>query len=832
MTRGRDWVLAAGVVVVLTTAAVGLVEATAWVGKPFPGFLVLQNRVVASAGLQRWPATEGGAIYQSEVVAVDGTPIRDVSQIHAYVRSLPVGTPVAYTLRRGDRSVEQTIDTRLFDNVDLLLLFGAYLFCGTAFCSVAIGIRFLRGRDRVAVGTSLGLFIIGMYALTATDLYGPYRFFRLHVLFECLLFAGGLHIALVFPQPARMLKRAPWLIGAIYAAAGAFAVATQPGLLHPPAYVLTHRVAVNAFGVAAAVLLGSQLWVYRRSTDFQARQRVKLLALGTSAALLPPIAIMVGSATSDGGSSENLMGWSGAFLPLAMGYAVLRHDLLDVDTLLRRSLTYMILTCIVAFGYAAALGVSETLFRDQVVGIQGTVIVLGLVSVAVLMPLRDRVQWTVDRIFFRQAYDFRRLVETVSGRLARAADLHVISSEICGVVEEALHPASLTLEIRSRDADGLRSESARALPVAEAERADTPFEWGEGELAIPFKAEDRLVALLVLGRPLSGAYYSGEDRQLLQTLAHQGAVAIENALGWEQLRELNRELETKVTERTSELEKTLDELRDTQVQLVNREKMASLGQLVAGIAHEINNPINFIQGNLYFLRQYSNALQIAVERYERLALDDAALAEEYRAVRADLDLDHVIDDLEHALASCEEGVERTTTIVKDLRTFSRSDDSAVHSAELRAIADSALNVLQSRLTNVTVRRDYAELPPLEANPGQLSQVVLNLLTNAADAVGEGGEIVVRTEGRAPDLQLLVVEDNGTGMDADTREHVFEPFFTTKEVGRGTGLGLAIAYGIVERHNGTIRVHSEPGAGTRFEVELPVASPGTGAGGRE
>ncbi len=830
MKLGRDWVLAAGVVIVLATGSIGLVEATTWVGKAFPGFLVLQNRVVASAGLQRWPATEGGEIYQFEVVGIDGRVLRDVAEVHAHVESVPIGTPIRYELRRGDRVIERVIETRRFDNVDLLLLFGAYLFTGLAFCGVAIGIRFLRGKDRVAVGTALGLFIIGMYALTATDLYGPYRLFRVHGLFESLLFAGGLHLALVFPQPARMLQRAPWMIPAIYALAGFFAAITQTGLMHAPAYVLNHRIAVNAFGVAAAALLGSQLWVYRRSTNFQARQRVKLLALGASAALLPPIAIMMGSATTGGGSSENLMGWTGAFLPLSIGYAVLRHDLLDVDTLLRRSLAYMILTAIVAFGYAAALGVSESLFRDQVAGIQGTVVVLGLVSVAVLLPLRDRVQSMVDRVFFRQAYDFRRLVETVSARLARAADLNVISSEICGVVEEALHPASIALEIRTREAQGLEHEPTGLLPIREAERHAAPFECGDGELAIPFRAEDRLVALLVLGRPLSGAYYSGEDRQLLQTLANQGAVAIENALGWEQLRELNRELETKVTERTSELARTLDELRDTQVQLVNREKMASLGQLVAGIAHEINNPINFVQGNIYFLRQYSGALTQSIERYEEAARGTPAIAARLGEIREELELDHVIGDLEQALLSCEEGVDRTTTIIKDLRTFSRADDRAVHTTDLNAIADSALNVLQSRLTNVEVRKVYQRLPTLEANPGQLSQVLLNLLTNAADAVGERGEIVIRTEQSAPGVLKVSIEDNGPGIDPETLEHIFEPFFTTKEVGHGTGLGLAIAYGIVERHSGRIEVTSEVGVGTRFEVELPIAPFGeTGSG---
>ena len=207
-----------------------------------------------------------------------------------------------------------------------------------------------------------------------------------------------------------------------------------------------------------------------------------------------------------------------------------------------------------------------------------------------LLPLRDRVQSGVDRVFFRTAYDFRKIVEEASTRLASVADLGVISSEIDRAVTEALHPEWMALYVRKEpDAPLLPVEGTGSPPtdvgawVQKAAESEFPFEIEAGELAVPFRAEGRLVALLQLGRRLSGRFYGGDARRLLHTLANQGAVAIENALALEKLQELNRDLEDKVKERTRELAATLDELRRTQAQLVHREKMASVGQFVAGI---------------------------------------------------------------------------------------------------------------------------------------------------------------------------------------------------------------------------------------------------------
>ncbi len=830
MRSRRDPILIVAGLLLLVAAGVGSLEALSWIGRPFPGFLLLENRVVASAGLVQWPGVRGGEIYQHEVVAVEGEALGSARALQHRVEGLPVGTPLEYRLRRGERELTRSIATRRFGALDAFLLFGSYFVCGIALCGTALVIRHLRGRERMATGTAAGMWLVGAYALTAMDLYGPYRLFRVHALLECLLFAGVLHVAMVFPHPSRLIQRRPRVIWLAYAAALGLGLVAQASLFRPEGYAATHRLAITAFGASLVVLVARQLHVFLRPPSFEARQRVKLLTLGAVASLGPPVALTVAAVLSGGQTPENTMGWTAALFPLAVGYAVLRHDLLGVDSIVRRTANYTLLSGVVALGYAGALVALEVMLPDPSQTARGTfAVVFGVVTVMVLLPIRDRLQASLDRIFFRSSYDFRRLVEDTSTRLASVSDLGVISREIELVVSEALSPAFVSLQVRRADREGLRlllPTLPNAIEREAAERArheSRPFELDWGALAIPFKVEGRLTAVLVLGRRLSGGFYGGDDRRLLHVLANQGAVAIENALAVERLRLLNRDLERKVRERTRELARTVEELQGAQAQLVHQEKMASLGQLVAGIAHEINNPLNFVQGNLHFLRDHAEALVGAVEDYEKVVGEKApAASPDMARIREQYDLDYVASDLASVLAACDEGVERTTTLVQDLRVFSHLDRGERSDADLHEALDSTLTLLRSRLRGLEVVKHYGEIPRVECLASQINQVFMNLLANAADAVGETGTITIRTARLGEDRVRIEVEDDGPGIEPEHLDRIFEPFFTTKEVGRGTGLGLAISYGVVSRHSGGIRVRTEPGCGTCFEVDLPVA----------
>ena len=823
MTRPRDPLLIGAALFTLVVLAGVAWESSGWIGRPFPGFLVLGNRVVASAGLGSWPGVRGGEIYQREVVAMDGVPVASAGELRARVDALPPGTPVVWQLRHGDRVLERRIETRIFSGLDYVLLFGSYLVCGIALAGLALVIRLL-GRDAAATGSAIAMWITGMYALTACDLYGPYRLFRLHVGFETLLFAGVLHTALVFPYPRPFWRRHHrWLVPALYGAGGLLVLAGQLLLYDPSGYTAVHRAAMAAFALALIALIASQIDVYLRPPSFEARQRVKIVALGSLAALGPQVVLLIGSFVTGGQGSENLVGWSGIFFPISLAYAVLGRDLLQVDSFLRRSVAYAVLTGLVALGYAAVLAIGEEWLRMHVETTRWTTALLfGALAVGVLLPLRDRVQSTVDRVLFRATYDFRRLVEEASRRLASATDIEVIRAEMIRVAQEALAPESIHFETRSHDEPEL--EAARVL--LDHAGPSRVVDGADGGIAVPFVVEGRAVALLSLGRRLSGRGYSGEDRRLLTTLANQGALAVENALALAEVRELNATLEAKVEQRTAELAAALASLREAQRQIVQREKLASLGELVAGVAHEINNPLNFIEGNLFHLREHARALTSALDAYEDLVRKEAgALAPRVEELRAALDLPFVIEDLPQVLEACEEGVSRATAIVKDLRSFSRTDSGKPSEIDLSASIDAAVNLLRGRLSGIQVVRDDEPLPPIQCLEGRISQVLVNLLSNAADAIeqrGGGGTITIRTR-LLPDGErvLLEVEDDGCGIPESELERIFEPFFTTKEVGRGTGLGLSISYGIVTGHGGTIRVRSQVGRGSTFAVELPV-----------
>lgn len=291
-----------------------------------------------------------------------------------------------------------------------------------------------------------------------------------------------------------------------------------------------------------------------------------------------------------------------------------------------------------------------------------------------------------------------------------------------------------------------------------------------------------------------------------------------------------------------QLEKTLKELQQAQLQLVHSEKMSSLGQLVAGVAHEINNPVNFIYGNLNYVDEYVTDLLELIEVYrsEMAAVDSETICQKIKAI----DLDYLTEDLPKILGSMRGGTERITEIVRSLKDFSHLGGATIKPIDLHQGLESTLTILGSKLKekdsrpDIEILRDYGELPKVECYPGQLNQVFMNLLTNAIDAIDEKWEsqrargqsefpafhpqIVIRTEMIEGDRVHLHFSDNGVGIPDHVKRRMHDPFFTTKPVGKGTGLGMSISYQIiVERHQGKLDCISTPGKGTRFLIELPI-----------
>jgi signal transduction histidine kinase len=299
-------------------------------------------------------------------------------------------------------------------------------------------------------------------------------------------------------------------------------------------------------------------------------------------------------------------------------------------------------------------------------------------------------------------------------------------------------------------------------------------------------------------------------------------LTVERALERQTLMRNARQYKLDLEMRNNELVRSKTQLERLQTQIIHSEKMASLGQLAAGVAHELNNPVGFIYGNLDFLNEYAGGLKKLLDYYDEAELTETIVAGA-DSIKREIDYPASVEDLSSIIGDCREGAERIRDIVQNLRTFSRLDEADFKKTDIHEGIDSTIRLLSRYFStdNIRLVRNYGELPPIDSFSGQLNQVWMNLLVNAAQAVGaNGGEVRIRTRADG-EFVKITVSDTGCGIAPEHLNRIFDPFYTTKSVGEGTGLGLSISFGIVERHGGTISISTVLGTGTAFTVALPV-----------
>jgi signal transduction histidine kinase len=333
-----------------------------------------------------------------------------------------------------------------------------------------------------------------------------------------------------------------------------------------------------------------------------------------------------------------------------------------------------------------------------------------------------------------------------------------------------------------------------------------------------------LIGIIYLENNLSEGAFTADRIEVLNVLSAQICISIDNAHLYESLDEKVRLRTAELNKKNIQLNTTLGKLKNTQSKLVSSEKMASLGQLTAGIAHEINNPVNFISGNI-------GPLTRDIEDIKELLLLVKSLENpenlrekltKIRDFREEIEADYLFEEIELLLNGIKDGATRTKEIVLGLKNFSRLDEQDFKMADVHEGIDSTFTLLNNKLKNrIEVFRNYdPNLPRIECLPGKLNQVFMNILNNAMDAIEDTGEIHITTRQLDNKLEIRI-RDTGSGMPKEVAEHIFEPFYTTKDVGAGTGLGLSITYGIIQQHKGDIRVESTPGEGTEFIIEIPM-----------
>jgi len=349
-------------------------------------------------------------------------------------------------------------------------------------------------------------------------------------------------------------------------------------------------------------------------------------------------------------------------------------------------------------------------------------------------------------------------------------------------------------------------------------------------LALPIQTRSSDIGAVICGHFSEARPWSDSEVELLQAVIAQLAIAIDQADLYAQAQKAALVAQTQAYQ----VEQTLQQLKNTQAQLVQSEKMSSLGQLVAGVAHEINNPVSFIAGNLTYATKYIQDLLYFLRLYQQHYPQPVAAIQEQAE---EIDLEFLLEDLPKLVGSMQLGSDRIRQIVLSLRNFSRLDEAEIKQVDLHEGIDNTILILQHRLKSngqsaeIHVVKDYADLPLVECYPGQLNQVFMNILSNAIDALDQkrvrrefhsAPAIKICTKVSPPGYVTVSIADNGPGMTEAVKAQLFDPFFTTKPVGTGTGLGLSISYQIVvEKHKGVLKCQSEPGLGAEFSIKLPL-----------
>ena len=794
------------------------------------GSAVVQN---ASA-----EALNSGVTVGDGAVSVDGVPMLRV--LHDPLRFVRAGETSSYALIRDDGS-RYTVDLHpapsQFSRNPLDLVLDIALL-GVSIVYLFVGVMVWRNKWERGEAWAFVLFCAAISAELAAwvrvDMV-PYGATRM-LANTPFLGATAFHLFTMYPvEPPwivrhRRIRFVPYLGAFVLSILVLASPWTAPGF----SVVVADLAFVYGFGLCTVslIILASQR---SRARLAGVGDRIDVVLLGGIAAFLPSVVIVFAEYFMQVSFPQYLALLGVVFLPAAIGIGMLRRQRLEFGLLAKSSAAYGAATLSITGLFALMITFADQAAQSLGMTMQSAQVVFLFLAILAFNPLRDRLQRLVDGIFDRDRSRYRAAVREISEAMVSMLSLREIGDRILAAVTDTMGVERAMVLLFNEDQRVLRpsvwrgdwdEEDSMGIEIPaehpiwrhlwmrreELCRADfdeepdpekrelcrDAFDSLEVELLVPILFGVDLLGVIAVGRKLSGEPLAADDRQLLRTLANQSAIAMENAKAFDEIAKLNETLEARVDART-------EELQEIQVQLMQSEKLSSLGQLVAGVAHELNNPIGFVHANLQLLDEFIEKLSVAQAR--------------------GADTEKIREAITKLLSRSREGTHRIKEIVQNLRAFSRMDQAELQEVDLHEEIDRTIGLMENRFKEgVTVVRDYGDLPKVRCYPGQLNQVFLNLLMNACDAMHCQGSVEIMTRQTAEGVRLEF-RDDGPGVPPELLNRLFDPFFTTKEVGKGTGLGLSLSHGIIERHGGKISVSSEHGAGATFVIEIPLdASP--------
>lgn len=583
-------------------------------------------------------------------------------------------------------------------------------------------------------------------------------------------------------------------------------------------------------GIASLYCLLTLYRAMRRAENNLQRNRIKYILLGMGLSTF----LLFFNYLPMTGYPVYPMGNFGFIPAIILAFGVLKYDLFDMDAMIRKGTIYFFLTGSLTLLYVLMFYVLHPFYLGSGAGNRLIVpFLLAILMVFLYDPVKARIQGFVDSHFFKGKYDYQKTLKEISGQLTSllkyeeignflrtsisdALQVHKVDLLIrrgvegafysCGMeigAEKVMDPNHPLVAFLEQDRHPLNRSSGRILQLMKPEQRDilSVFDRCHAVIIFPVISRETLRGIITLGEKTSGELFVYEDVELLSTIANQCAVAIENAGIYEEIEQWNQDLERRVSERTAELAQVLKEKEQAQNQLIRSESLAAVGQLVAGAAHEINNPI----------ASASSLVQTSMETLKKAR----------EAGEGSGEIGEVLEDLEFTLSE----LKRVSDIVRSLLGLSRQTQTYVESVNINGVIEDALRVLQNQYKHhaVTLQKDFQiGLPDVQGNFAHLGQCVMNIIKNAIEALPERKGVVTLTTRKSDrkDWILFECRDDGTGISQENMKDIFKPFFTTKEAGKGTGLGLYIVHEIIKKHGGRIDVVSELNQGSLFKIELP------------
>ncbi|MBI4209855.1 MAG: GAF domain-containing protein [Deltaproteobacteria bacterium] len=837
----------------LVLGVIAFYDANQWIGHQFPGFLTYKNLVVSPYNLT---AAQADLRYPYKVVAVQDSDIRSYEDLQNQTTDALLGEELRYTLEYSGPVVTASSMVSLFEIDEFFLLFAIPLIIALIFFSCGILCWFTRAKSDASDSLFLFCMLCAMVVILTFDMSSTHRFVRLYLCLFPLVPAALIQLSLHFPSRRKFLERFPTSQWYPYVLS-LFLILILQAFFYDARdfWILVEQFTLALMVLAGGVFVLTAILFYRESLSTVDRLRAKVVLMGSLIAFGVPAAMGLLNILGILNISRNVTLIPVVFFPLSIAYAILRHDLFNMDIYIKRALISGLLTLFVAL-LAAMVWYVAVLWLGVEAPPERPYLLFWVLFITLLIIHRVYL-WTrgmLQRSIFRRTVRYQEAIENLSQALIGILDQNKIADLLVRNVVESMelegakmflwrkvHENYMLWGVESRASQeepilvkmgpehpmvALLKREKRGLMAFEIEHSSrfkevrdivlAELRFLRGEVFFPILFHERLVGVLVLGGKIRREPFTSEDIKLLRTLANNVAVALENAESYEQLKRMTEVLDQRVRERTKEIVDKNVELAQAQAKLeeyshtlekkveeqtrmlIQAEKMASLGTLVAGIAHEVNNPLNIISLGLYRMKEVRESFEKTKDR-----LDPATLSE----------MDEVLGEIRQ----CYEAIH---LVVRNLREFSYRGKEGGELVDIHRCLETTLQLIQSQFKDrVSLEKNYGEVKSILGSFAELNQVFMNILMNAFQAIPKRGTVRVQTwmsDGKVK----VSIEDTGTGIAKENLRRIFDPFFTTKPVGKGLGLGLSIAYQVIERHKGKIEIESEENQGTKFILTFP------------